>query len=64
MLSASELKDFYKHDEDTYHGHAIATHFGSEEKATAHLDLNKDGANTSRVAATTLAKDDVVLSQV
>merc|ERR1712216_998955 len=43
FLDAAELADFYKHDEDQYHGAEIAKHFGSEEAATAALDLNKDG---------------------
>jgi len=42
-LDAAELKEFYKHDEDQYHGSEIAKHFGGEDKATAALDLNKDG---------------------
>merc|ERR1711998_85312 len=42
-LDKDELADFYKHDEDMYHGSEIAKHFGSEDKATAALDLDKDG---------------------
>merc|ERR1712159_244394 len=43
VLSADELKEFYKHDEDNYHGHEIAKHFGGEDKATAALDLDNNG---------------------
>jgi len=43
FLDAKELADFYKHDEDQYHGAEIAKHFGGEDKATAALDLNQDG---------------------
>jgi hypothetical protein len=43
-LDAAELKDFYTHDEDNYHGAEIAKHFGGPDKATAALDTNKDGA--------------------
>ena len=47
VLSADELKEFYKHDEDNYHGHEIAKHFGGEDKATAALDLDKNGTHCS-----------------
>merc|ERR1712139_508346 len=43
FLDAKELAEFYKHDEDQFHGAEIAKHFGGEDKATAALDLNQDG---------------------
>jgi len=43
FLDAKELEDFYKHDEDNYHGAEIAKHFGSPEKATTAIDTDKDG---------------------
>merc|ERR1711907_565256 len=43
FLDAKELKDFYEHDEDNYHGSEIAKHFGGPDKATAALDTDKDG---------------------
>lgn len=43
FLDAKELADFYTHDEDQYHGAEISKHFGSNDKATAALDLDKDG---------------------
>ena len=49
-LDAAELKDFYTHDEDQYHGHAISKAFGGDDKATARLDTNKDGETTLELA--------------
>merc|ERR1711934_1158414 len=43
FLDAKELEEFYKHDEDNYHGSEIAKHFGGPAKATEALDTNKDG---------------------
>jgi len=43
FLDAKELEEFYKHDEDNYHGSEIAKHFGGPDKATAALDTDKDG---------------------
>jgi len=42
-LDAAELADFYTHNEEQYHGHEIQLHFGGQDKATAALDLDKDG---------------------
>jgi len=43
FLDKKELEEFYKHDEDQYHGAEISKHFGGNDKATEALDLDKDG---------------------
>jgi len=72
FLDADELKEFYKHDEVLYHGKEIADHFGGEDKATAALDLDKDGRLSwdefleyaSPAAALAIAIDDFVLMDI